>query len=268
MLTLKNEEDIKLFRNYYRASDMVDFWYFFPKSSPLEDLAIATDVEDYLNNKEYLDSFDSYRVDTLKPYTLISGVESDGGKTDFVELFNKIKKLNSNSVILFFDLKGDATKRYQREAGISINVNMYEDVCIEAVGKGFDGREISKGKCVHERYVIPWFELRDINVNNFHKYNIFMIDQNKYYESRIDRINYLMSLGLKKEEFISYIPAVYKPIPDFIWDDLIQNVLVYLEKNEELLTSSGYKHFCINGNTEGKECFLIQMYNKDRYIEN
>ena len=76
-----------------------------------------------------------------------------------------------------------------------------------------------------------------------------MIDQNKYYESRIDRINYLMSLGLKKEEFISYIPAVYKPIPDFIWDDLIQNVLIYLEKNEELLTSSGYKHFCINGNT-------------------
>lgn len=266
MLTLKNLNDIDLMRNYYRASDMIDFWYFFPKSSPLEDLAIVTDENDYIEHKDYLDTFDSYRVDTLKPYKLISGVESDGGKADFIDLFKKIKKINPNSVILFFNLKGEASKRYEREAGISINVNMHEDVCVEAVGKGFDGREISKGICVHERYVIPWFELRDLNISNFHKYNIYMVDQDKYYETRINRIKYLSSLGLKEEEFIKYIPASYKPIPDYIWEDLIQNVLVYLEKNEELLINSGYKHFCINGNTEGKECFLIQMYDKDRYI--
>ncbi|MBO4600820.1 MAG: hypothetical protein J5634_01125 [Bacilli bacterium] len=265
MLTIKNEADIPKMKNYYRASDMLDFWQFFSNSSPLEDLAIVFDEEDYLNNKDYLDSFDSYRLDTIKPYTLISGIESDGGKTNFLELFKKIKKISKHSVILFFDLKGEPTKRYMRHAGISVSVNMYSDICIEAVGKGFDGREISKGICVHERYVIPWFNLRDLNISNFHSYNIFMIDQNDYQKSRLKRIEYLLSLGLKKEEFINYIPIVYKPIPDFIWDDLIKNVLFYIEKNEEILTNCGYKHFCINGNTEGSECFLIQMYNKDRY---
>ena len=265
MLSIKNEDDIKLMRNYYRASDMIDYWRFFPKSSQLEDLAIVTDVDDYLKNKEYLDTFDSYRVDTLKPFTLISGIESDGGTTDFVSLINIIKNDNENNVLLFFDLKGKATKRYQREAGLSVSVNLGEDVCIEAVGKGFDGREISKGICVHERYLIPWFKLREVNIDNFRSFNIFMINQESYFESRQERINYLRSLGLKDKDFISYIPEAYKPIPDFIWSDLIQNVLVYLEKNEDILSQSGYKHFCINGNTEGRECFLIQMYNKDRF---
>lgn len=265
MLSIKNDNDIKLMKNYYRASDMIDYWYFFPKSTQLENLAIAFDIEDYLNNKSYLDSFDSYRVDTLKPYSLVSGIESDGGKTDFVALFKKIKEKNENNVILFFDLKGNATKRYQREAGLSISVNLGEDVCIEAVGKGFDGREISKGKCVHERYLIPWFKLREINVENFKDYNIFMIDQESYIKTREERINFLRSLGLDDKDFLSYIPEIYRRIPDFIWSDLIQNVLVYLEDNEDILLKSGYKHFCINGNTEGRECFLIQMYNKDRF---
>ena len=41
--------------NYYRASDMIDFWDFFPDASPLERLAICFDKEDYIKNKEYLE---------------------------------------------------------------------------------------------------------------------------------------------------------------------------------------------------------------------
>jgi len=92
-----------------------------------------------------------------------------------------------------------------------------------------------------------------------------MIDQESYIKTREERINFLRSLGLDDKDFLSYIPEIYRRIPDFIWSDLIQNVLVYLEDNEDILLKSGYKHFCINGNTEGRECFLIQMYNKDRF---
>jgi len=266
MLVLENSKDIDLMRNYYRASDMIDFWYFFPDASPLERLAICFDEKDYISNRDFFDSFESYRVDISKSERIIEGFESDGSTTDYVELFKKIKKVNENAVILFFDLRGKATKRYERLAGISVNVNIGEDVCIEAVGKGFDGREISKGKTIHERYYIPWFELRHLTIDNFHKYNIFEIDQDDYAKSREERINYLLSLGLHEDEFIDFIPKYYKRIPDFIWENLIQTVISQLEKNEEILTNYGYKNFAINGNTEGNECFLWQMYNKDRYI--
>ena len=265
MLTINNDDDIRKMHNYYRASDMIDFLYFFPDASPLERLAICFDKEDYIKNKEYLDSFDSYRIDSPKEYSLIEGIESDGEKTDFLSLFDRIKEKSKHGVILFFDVKGTPSKRYERLAGISINVSIGDDVCIEAVGKGFDGREISKGICVHERYLIPWFNLRDINISNFSNYKIYEISQEDYYKTREERIKYLLSLGLKKEEFIKCIPTVYKPIPEFIWDNLIRTILVTLEKNEDILLSYGFKNFAIGGNTENKECYLWQMYNKDRY---
>lgn len=265
MLSIENENDIKEMHKYYRASDMIDFWYFFPEASPLERLAIVFDKDDYLANKDYLSTFDSYRIDSPKGYSLINGIESDGTKTDFLKLFDKVKQKNTHGVILFFDLKGKPSKRYERLAGISVNVNILEDICIEAVGQGFDGREISKGICVHERYLIPWFDLRSVNINNFKKYKIFQIDNEDYFYAREERIKYLLSLGLKRNEFIKHIPAVYKPIPDFIWENLIQTILVNLEKKEDILLNSGFKHFAIGGNTENKECYLWQMYNKDRY---
>lgn len=265
MLSLNKEEDINLMKKYFRASDMIDFWYFFPEASPLKRLAIISDYDDYLANKEYIDTFDSYRIDSPKDSFIIEGIESDGSKSNYELLFNKIKNVNPYGVILFFDLKGEASKRYERYAGISVNVNIGEDICIEAVSKGFDGREISKGVCVHERYLIPWFELRSICSENFKNYQIFKIEQSDYLLTRENRIKYLLSLGLKEEEFIKYIPYRYQDIPEFIWNDLIKKVLINIEKKQDILLKCGYKNFAIGGNTEGEEIYLWQMYNKDRY---
>lgn len=265
MLTLDNKQDIELMKNYHRASDMIDFLFFFPEASYLERLAIATDVEDYLANKEYLDSFDSFRIDSPKNYSIIEGIESDGLKTDIVKLFERIKQKNKNGAVLFFDLEGSPNKRYTYDAGISVNVNLYDDVCIEAVSKGFDGREISKGVCVHERFLIPWFELRSLTIENFHKYRIYKISQEEYYLTRKNRIDYLNNLGEKTEEFINYIPPIYKEIPNYIWEDLIQKILVNLNKKEDILDKSNFKHFAIGGNAFNKKCYIWQMYNKDRY---
>lgn len=265
MLTLEKENDIKLMKNYHRASDMIDFFLFFPEASYLERLAIATDVDDYLNNKEYFDSFDSFRIDSPKEYSTIEGIESNGLKTDIVKLFDRIKSKNKHGVVLFFDLEGKPNKRYTYDAGISVNVNLYEDVCIEAVSKGFDGREISKGVCVHERYLIPWFELRSVNIDNFHKYRIYKISQEEYYKTRKNRIDFLNSLGEETSEFINYIPSIYQDVPNYIWEDLIQKILVNLYKKEEILEESNFKHFAIGGNAFNKKCHIWQMYNKDRY---
>lgn len=265
MLTIENKNDIDKIKNYHRASDMIDFLFFFPESSPLERLAICTDEEDYLNNKDYFDSFDSYRIDSLKEYSIIEGIESNGLKTDFIKLFKIIKSKNKHAVILFFDLTGEPLKRYKCEAGISVTINLYEDICIEAVGKGFDGREISKGICVHERYLIPWFDLRSLNITNFDDYKIFQISQKDYYDTRNSRIKYLLSIGENINDFIKYIPVNYEKIPSMIWEDLIKTILTNLDKKADILEKYGFKSFAIGGNTLNGKCYLWQMYNKDRY---
>lgn len=265
MLTLERKQDIEIMKNYHRASDMIDFLYFFPEATYIKRLAIATDIDDYLSNKEYLDSFDSYRVDSPKDYSVIEGIESNGLIGDIVNIFEKIKRKNNNGVLLFFDLEGEPSKRYTYDAGISVNVNLYEDVCIEAVGKGFDGREISKGICVHERYLVPWFELKFLTADNLSKYKIFEVDQKKYYEERKNRIDYLISIGENEKDFIRYIPATYQHIKKEVWEDLIQTLLVGLYKKEDILEKSNYKNFAIGGNAINGKCFIWQMYNKDRY---
>ena len=50
----------------------------------------------------------------------------------------------------------EASKGYERYAGISIGVSVGVVVYIDAVGRGNDGREVSKGIDCHERYFLPW----------------------------------------------------------------------------------------------------------------
>ena len=83
-------------------------------------------------------------------------------------------------------------------AGISVGVDLGQDVIIDAVSKGFDGREVSKSICNHERYFIPWYDLRKINIGNFKK---------------------------------------YQAIPNLIWLSVIKNLIKQLEKNEDILMS-------------------------------
>ena len=92
--------------------------------------------------------------------------------------------------------------------------------------QGFDGREVSKSICTHERYFIPWYDLRKINIGNFKK---------------------------------------YQAIPNLIWLSVIKNLLKQLEKNEDILMSYGFTNFAISGHTEGKQFSPWQLFDKSRY---
>lgn len=76
MLNMNNINDKQIMMDYYRTSDMLNLLYFFPQLSPVKDLIIIEDEEDYLKNKEFFDSFDQNRVDTLKGRTPILGIEN------------------------------------------------------------------------------------------------------------------------------------------------------------------------------------------------
>lgn len=149
--------------------------------------------------------------------------------------------------------------------GISVGVDLGQDVIIDAVSKGFDGREVSKSICTHERYFIPWYDLRKINIGNFKKCQKFQIDNEEYQNTRNERIEFLKSVGLNAEIFSSYIPEKYQAIPNLIWLSVIKNFLKQLEKSEDILMSYGFTNSAISGHTEGKQFSPWQMFDKNRY---
>jgi len=92
-----------------------------------------------------------------------------------------------------------------------------------------------------------------------------LVSQEEYEKSRKNRIKFLESIQLNEEIFSTYIPEIYQEIPDFIWLDVIKNVIKKLEDREEELKSAGLEEFAISGHTEGKKWYPWQMFDKSRY---
>ncbi len=265
MLNMNNLNDRQKMMNYYRTSDMLNLLFFFPQLSPIKELVIVESIDDYVNNRDFLTRFNQNRVDTIKGRIPITGIENLGTPKYFYDTLIKVKEKDKHGVLVLFSTTTEPTERYQRWAGISVAVNLGEYAIIDAVSKGFDGREVSKGICVHERYYIPWFDLRKLSVENLKRYQTYQISNEAYQITRAERIEFLKSLGLNPDVFSRYIPKDYQAIPDFIWLDVIRNLLKQLEKNEDLLASYGFTNFGISGHTEGNRFAPWQMFDEKRF---
>lgn len=265
MLNINNVEDIPLMRQYYRTSDMLNLLEFFPEISPVRNLTIINSEKDFYDNIELVKTLQANRVDSLKTRGLITGVENAGTIDDFPETMRKIKEKDEQGVVVLFDIEGTNSARYARHAGISVGVDLGECVYIDAVGQGFDGREVSKSICTHERYYIPWFDLRKCCIGNFKDYQTFQIDDEAYFKTRLDRVAFLQSIGLNPEYFEKYIPEQYKAIPDQVWLSVIKGILKRLEERQEFLEKGDFTHFAISGHTEDGEFTPWQMFDKSRY---
>lgn len=266
MLNMHNIEDKIKMMNYYRTSDMLNLLYFFPEVSPVRDITIVENEQDYLNNQAFFDTFTQNRIDNVKGRSSILRIDDSGKNINLYETMLKVKKQDPYGVIVLFNIEGKVTERYERYAGISVGVDLGGDVIIDAVSKGFDGREVSKSICTHERYFIPWYDLRKLSIENFKNYQTFQISNEEYQRTRRERIDFLTSVGLDYNTVSKNIPENYQAIPDFIWISVIKRILKKLEKNEEILAKYGFENFAISGHTSGKEFEPWQMFDKNRYM--
>lgn len=264
MLSMNNSKDIDRMLKYYRTSDMLNLIMYFPELSPIKNLTIIENEKDFVENKDYIDTLDSNRVDSLKGKKILE-IENSGRKEDFLVTMKRIKEADPDGVMVLFNVDTTNSNRYERYAGISIGVEVGRCVYIDAVSKGFDGREVSKSICCHERYTIPWFDLRKISIENFKDYRTYLIDQDSYLKTRNERVNFLKSVGYNEEDFEKVIPTLYQEIPDFIWQHVISALLKRLEKKEDELVQMGFRTFAISGHTEGKKYAPWQMFDKGRY---
>ena len=173
MYSINNEKDKLKILKYHRAKDMVNIMKYFPGLSPIDDLAIILDENDYLENKDKIQHLTSIRNGNPITELCMKSIPTKEIDPNYIEIIKEIKQENENGVLILFHLNVEATERYQRYAGISVGISLGRNICIEAVGKGFDGREVLKGISCHERYNIPWSEIRKINIGNFKEYNTY-----------------------------------------------------------------------------------------------
>lgn len=259
-------KDINEMKKYYRTNDMIRLIEYFPELSPIKNLTIVKDCDDFSNNQEYLQTLDTARVDSLIGRGVINGIECSNDINKYLDVIKKIKEKDKLGVLVLFNVDGSITERYEREAGISVGINLGEEVIIEAVGKGFDGREVSKAICTHERYIIPWYSMRKCSIENFKYYRIFKISDEEYQKTRIERTNFLMSLGLDPNVIQKYIPNEYNDIPDIIWLSVIKNIIKVLEKKEDELANAHLTNFAISGHTENNSFAPWQLFDTGRYL--
>lgn len=265
MLSYSNKDDVFKMMQYHRTRDMINLLKYFPDLSPVRNLTIVSSIEEFENNYEYCSSFMCERNDTLITKPSMVSVEARKLDRDFLDIFKRVKELDSDGVLVLFDLSHEVSERYERYAGISVGVSVGRGVYIDAVGKGYDGREVSKGLDCHERYYIPWFDIGKCNISNFKNYRTYLISNDDYILSRERRIDFLTSVGIDREIALENVPDVYMEIPDFIWIDIIKNLLKKFEYMEEELNSIGLVEFAMSGHTEGRHFLPWQMFDKSRY---
>lgn len=266
MLSYNNKDDVLKMMQYHRTRDMINLLKYFPDLSPVRDLTIFSNIEELLDNYEYCKSFACERNDTLITKPSMVSIETSQLDRDLLKLFRKVKEIDVDGVLVLFNLVPKSGPRYDRYAGISVGVSVGNGIYIDAVGKGFDGREVSKGLDCHERYYIPWFDIRKCTIDNFKGYRTYLIRQDDYVLSRKRRISFLISIGIEEKLVLENIPEVYEEIPDFIWTDIIKNLLKKIESMEDELVTDGLIEFAISGHTEGKRFLPWQMFDKSRYV--
>ena len=264
MLCANNIKDKEKMMKYTRSRDMLNLLLYFPKLSPVMDLTIIESLDDYYKNYEQVKEMFYKRCDNLVRRNIIN-LETIGGEDENIPLLTQIKQIDKNGVLLLFNLTAENKKRYEYDGGMAVAVNVGNGVIIESVGKGFDGREVSKGITTHERYCIPWSDLRNLCISNLEKYREYIVEQKKYVADRQDRINYLIEKGFDKNLACKYIPEKYQQIKDITWRLLFSDMIKKLEKMEEELISSGMDNFAVSGNIVDNVFGPWQMFDKNRF---
>lgn len=264
MYSIKNDKDIEKIIKYHRAKDMVNIMKYFKDLSPIDDLVVIMDEDDYLKNKDNIKLLTSIRNGNPINEPCMASIPVRDINPNVLDIIKEIKQENKNGILILFHVNAKPTERYERYAGISVGVSLGNYIYIDAVSHGFDGREVLKGICTHERYSIPWSDLRKINISNFKDYQTYKIDNKKYLETRKERIEYLISCGIDKNLIEENIPKDYQDIPDFIWLDIIKNIIKVIEKEEDILRQSGFLEFNLSGHTEEKRFRPWQMVDDKR----
>ena len=102
MYSINNEKDKIKILKYHRAKDMVNIMKYFPGLSPVDDLVVILDENDYLENKNKLSHLTSIRNGNPITETCMKSIPTKEIDPNYLEIMREIKQENENGVLILF----------------------------------------------------------------------------------------------------------------------------------------------------------------------
>lgn len=243
MLEYNNEQDRKQMQAYQKARNFLIINHLFPKLLPIKNLIVTESFQDYQNNLDKISSCNA-------------GINDQTNGNRKLTIFQELNNLDYHhpTTLLKFDYRMKIDKESLPRITIRIHLEdgVYINVAAPHMGfKSFD--EITKAV---EYYFIPWNELSSCTLNNFKSYQSYQVNDIEYKRGR--------KKAKDRENSNTPIPRQYVEIPSYIWEYIINNLLILLPDLEDALLSHGLIDFFIIGYVNKKKFIASQLINRRR----
>lgn len=256
---------------YGKTKGIVLLEKYLPDLTPIKDVKIISDIQEWDKIKDECPDRITCRTDTKIGDQKNVRIEGASGKKEEVpNILKQIKQQNPDGVLLLMQMKDSPIKRYENDGGFNILFNVNESVIIELVGEGFDARELTREKAVHERYSIPWNDvlfMRNkhdlIKSRNVGKY---VVNDEEYKRTRKERIEFLNSIESDAKAIEKAVPQEYQQSSDELIQSILDEVVFSLYKRKRELYEDGLKHCNIQGNIVDGKIVPWEIFRPERLI--
>ena len=250
ILDLSKEEDLPLINMYKKCKGIALVSKYLPELNPLNKMYVISSIEDWEKVEgEFPVEMMTARCDCLEG---VNGKLPNGQtfKRDRVRGYiEEVKRAVPEAVIILEDMKEGTNERIHTKGGVTLDVNIGENLYMDYVGPSFDARELCTGKAVHESWNIPWEEVPFMKDTAMKKYKITEVNQAEYIETAKERMMFLINaFPDKKDEILKVMPKRYNGISRQIFRKVTNQVIFPLWLQQERLVRDGLKNFGVEVN--------------------
>ena len=232
ILTLADSE---LLKKYNKCSGISLINRYIPELSVIKNMFVLESVEEWFQVQHSFGNMVTIRMDNLigEDIPLIAGRTTL--KCHIPDYISMVADNYTGAVCVCLNVEDGSNQRIYTEGGLNIIFDLNSHVLIEYVGPGFDCRELTKGKSVHEGWNIPIEEVPFIRDTNIYKYCFHKTSQQAYLDSLEERMSFLKNEYPQQIDIInSAMDKVYHGINRELLRRIIDDVLykIWFQKNQ------------------------------------
>lgn len=256
ILNLDNPAHAHLIARYPKVKGLQQSNKYLPELNPLEKCYIIENLDEWRKvEKEFPEHNMTVRSDVPKGkgigQDLPKGQTFDRSRVE--EYIQNVKKVDSDAVVILQHMKPGTNERLNTKGAMCLWVEVGDKVVMEYCGPSSDCGDITGKASAHATWIIPWDEVLFLKSSKMRKWLFYEIDSDGYQLARESRIKDLVTkycTNVSEEEIRSTVPANYKKMPQWMFDDIVEQVLVPLYCKREELLRNGLNRF-------GFECNIV-----------
>lgn len=259
--------------DYGKTRGAIYLQKYLPSITPFTDIFLVNDINEWKKVKDNFNEHSFIRPDTPIGDKIVRLDGSDGMLESVPKMITEMKEQNPKSALLIVKTKGIQIPRYEDNGGFVVLFDIPNQIVIEFVGQGFDGRELTHGKAVHESFIIPWNKVLFIknrsDLKKYYEVSYYKVNQKEYEQSREERITFLMKrCNYTRELLENVIPKSFTSIDDNIIKQVLDDIIFSLYIRERELLQDNLNYFCIQGNIINHKLEPWELFTIDRMLQN